>query len=407
MAAVGTGKTLFLLLKIWKFCEDYPDTLALVVRKEYTDLRDSTLKDFQRYFNVTVDGNKEYHFANGSVIMFRHGDEIDVLKNLNLTIFGNEQSEESESEETFTFLRDRLRRTNAPIRQGCIIGNTNGDNWIKRLWKDKGLQEAELYEATTFDNADNLPADFIADLRRMEDESPEHYQRYVMNDWFVTDDQFILIKPERLEKLKEKKVYPQYTRRIVACDPSQGGDECVLYAIENNKITESKYLHINDTMVIAGEIATMMYQNNTQVAAVDSIGVGAGIYDRLRELGKEVIGISSAEKAFQENRFYNRRTEIWWYVFEQVRDGLLAYPEDPELRRQLCSVRYKVINSNGKIQLEPKQDTKDRLTRSPDRADAFVYGIWAIKDTPPITKDAWKETEHREILGTVKSAMGA
>jgi len=399
---------MMLLLKVWQFCELYPNTLALVVRKEYTDLRDSTMKDFNRYFGVSVDGNKEYHFKNGSIIMFRHGAEIDVLKNLNLTIFGIEQAEEFESDETFTFLRDRLRRDNAPLRQGCIIANTNGDNWIKRFWKDNGLQEAELYEATTFDNADNLPADFIADLKRMEIEAPEHFKRYVMNDWFVTDSQFVLIKPELVEKLREVKLYPRETRRIISCDPSQGGDESVIYAFDNTEIVEEKILHLKDTMLVAGEIVAMMYKHNTNYVAVDSIGIGAGICDRLRELGKDITYVNSAERAGDEVRFYNKRTEMWWYLMEKVRDGSINYPRDQELRRQLSSVIYKVVNSNGKIQLEPKADTKERLGRSPDRADAFVYGIWALQYAQPIHKDAWKDDYRPKEVGIgAKSAMCA
>ncbi len=41
--------------------------------------------------------------------------------------------------------------------------------------------EYELHAATTFDNIDHLPEDFIEDLRRMETESPRKYNRYVMN----------------------------------------------------------------------------------------------------------------------------------------------------------------------------------------------------------------------------------
>ena len=62
-SGIGTGKTLMLLLKIWDYCLKYPNSLALIVRKEFTDLRDSTLKDFTRYFNVSADANKEYSFG--------------------------------------------------------------------------------------------------------------------------------------------------------------------------------------------------------------------------------------------------------------------------------------------------------------------------------------------------------
>jgi hypothetical protein len=385
IAGVGTGKTLFLLAKILHYCENYPNSLALIVRKEYTDLRDSTLKDFERYTGRGVDGNKEFHLDNKSTIMFRHGDEINVLKNINLSIFGIEQAEEFESDETFTFLRDRLRRDNAPYRQGCIIGNTNGDNWIKRLWKDKQLSHAELFEASTFDNADNLPADFIENLKRLETEAPAHYKQYILNDWTITGDQFILIRPETIGLLKGVIFYRHKTKRVIACDPSQGGDECVIYVIENTKIIDEKILHENDTMKIAGELAVLGQKYDIKDYAIDTIGIGKGIVDRLMELGKNVNAINSAEKADQPERFYNRRTEMWWYAMDQILKREVDYMIDPELRRQLSSVRYKVVNSNGQIKLEPKDETKKRLERSPDRADAFIYGLWALKDVVEYT----------------------
>ena len=222
---------------------------------------------------------------------------------------------------------------------------------------------------------------------------------------FLADEESTLISSRSVEDLKDIKHYWKETKRVISCDPSQGGDECVIYAIENSEIRETKILHVKDTMVIAGEIAAMMHKHHTESACVDSIGIGAGIYDRLRELGKKVIGISSAEKAGDEERFYNCRAEMWWYVMEQIRDKKISYPIDLELRRELSFVRYRVVNSNGKIQLEPKADTKEVLGRSPDRADAFVYGIWALKDIRPMIKDAWKDEPYTRELG--KGALSA
>ena len=121
IGGIATGKTYMGLLKMWRFCEKYADSLFMLVRKEYTDLRDSTLKDIYRYFSVEFDSNKEYKFPNGSVIMARHGAELAVLKNVNLSGFLIEQAEEFETEETFTFLRDRLRRENSQYRLILII----------------------------------------------------------------------------------------------------------------------------------------------------------------------------------------------------------------------------------------------------------------------------------------------
>lgn len=225
---------------------------------------------------------------------------------------------------------------------------------------------------------------------------------------FLADEEFTLIPAVSVEKLRNIRVSEREVRRVIACDPSYGGDECVIYALENSRIIEEKILHLKDTMLISGEVASMMYKHKTDYCAVDCIGIGAGVYDRLREMGKNVIGINSAEKATSEDKFYNLRAEMWWHAMEMVTSGNVAYPEDPELRRELSFVKYKVSNSNGKIQLEPKQETKKILGRSPDRADAFIYGLWALRSVEPIKKDSWRPSwSQNSVSSRAVSAMAA
>ena len=50
---------------------------------------------------------------------------------------------------------------------------------------------------------------------------------------------------------------------------------------------------------------------------------------------------------------------------------------DPKLKGQLTTPTYAF--RNGKILIEAKADIKKRLGRSPDRADAYVNGLWALQ----------------------------
>ena len=45
-------------------------------------------------------------------------------------------------------------------------------------------------------------------------------------------------------------------------------------------------------------------------------------------------------------------------------------PKDSELKQQLASVRYQY--RDGLLLMEPKKAYKERLGKSPDRADSFV-----------------------------------
>ena len=81
---------------------------------------------------------------------------------------------------------------------------------------------------------------------------------------------------------------------------------------------------------------------------------------------------------------------MWWYVAELIRNKLCEPIKDFELKGQLVAPKYEVIDSSGKIRLEPKKYTKDLLGRSPDSADAFVYALWACH----LLTDKKREAEH-------------
>lgn len=370
------------------YSELIPNNLGIIFRKEYTDLRDSTVKDFEKYTNLKVDSQRSVVLSNKSTILFRHIEELHNIQNVNLGWFAIEQGDELETDNEFFLLFGRLRRAVEPSkafidyglaeRTGFVIGNA-GDHWGKNLWKEGNLEDAQMIEATTWDNQDCLPKDFLDSLKVLERTKPEIYKKFVMNDWSVSGTQFLLITKESIKLLEGVQHNIINDKRLLSCDPSMGGDECVIYIFENSKVIEEKILHLNDTMKIVGEIIILMNKHSIKDCAIDSIGIGKGIVDRLSEMGKNVIAINSAEKANDSEKFYNRRAEMWWHTMEQIQAREVEHFKDNELIRQLTSVRYKVVNSNGKLQLEPKDETKKRLGNSPDRADAFVYGIWALQ----------------------------
>lgn len=180
VAAVGTGKSTALIIKALFHSQESPNNLGIIVRKNFTDLRDSTIKDFEMYTGFKVSENKkECVLPNGSVILFRHGDELPVLKNINAGFFGIEQAEEFGDNTTWEFLKMRLRRQ-CKFRTGFIVANTNGHNWIYETWKLKQKVNHRLVEATTYDHSDLLPPDYIQNLETL---PKKLYNRYVMNSW--------------------------------------------------------------------------------------------------------------------------------------------------------------------------------------------------------------------------------
>ncbi len=157
-AGWGTGKTTCAIVKGLILSDAYKENLGLIVRKKFTDLRDSTLKDFERYTGLHVpQSTKEIMIGQGSKIMFRHADELSGLQNVNLGWVYIEQTEEFETEDQFMMLRGRLRRElvladhwkdkksndypelieyikHNQLRQIMVVANAAGHNWIYQKW---------------------------------------------------------------------------------------------------------------------------------------------------------------------------------------------------------------------------------------------------------------------------------
>jgi phage terminase large subunit len=167
----GCGKSLAGLIAACLECETYPNNLYLVIRNEYVDLRDSTMKDWEKEFGdrYPIISN-DVRFPNGSILMFRHGDDLNSLKNVNLGGALMIQAEEME-EEDFWFLNGRLRRQEG-TRQLRLECNYNGHNWIWKMF-NQGIKsdntpfKGTLIITNTFDNEINLPSDYIPNLRML------------------------------------------------------------------------------------------------------------------------------------------------------------------------------------------------------------------------------------------------
>lgn len=130
-----------------------------------------------------------------------------------------------------------------------------------------------------------------------------------------------------------------------------------------------------DTMEVSGRIkAEWDIADQTKRPAevlVDSIGLGAGVVDRLRELGLPVRGINVSESPSLKGSYLNLKAELWYKAREWLEGRDVTLPNDERLVRELVTPRFK-FTSSGKLQIEGKDQIRKRGLDSPDAADAFV-----------------------------------
>lgn len=363
----------------------YPLPVGFVGRKRAVDFNDTTLETFKKIiphsrFEIKTQ-EKEIVFQDRAKVLFGGLDDQENINKFNsaeFAFFGIDQAEETDRTDVSVLqatLRLKYNGLRPPYKE--LYTANPADCWLKEAFVYGKQKDAIFVPALPSDNP-HLPENYITTLERSFGYDEKLLRAYRDGDWELLQGDNVLIPSQTIEQLKGERVIRSGIKRLIACDPSQGGDECVIYIFENTKITETKILHEKDTMKITGELDVLCRRHSISNVMIDSIGIGAGIADRLEELDYEVYRINSATRSIDE-RFANLRAEMWFYVAESIRDKKIEYPEDIETRRQLCSVRYEVTNSNGRIQLEPKDRTRKRLGRSPDRADAFVYGIWGLQ----------------------------
>jgi len=139
-----------------------------------------------------------------------------------------------------------------------------------------------------------------------------------------------------------------------------------------------------DTQTTALRLDARLAKHPGSYAVVDVIGVGGGVVDRLREMNHDVAGFNSAAATnlmdhSGEFSFPNVRSAAWWNLREMLDPSSpstsLALPDDEILIADLTAPRWRVA-SGAKIVVEPKADTKKRLRRSPDTADAVIMSLF-------------------------------
>jgi hypothetical protein len=126
-----------------------------------------------------------------------------------------------------------------------------------------------------------------------------------------------------------------------------------------------------DTVHFAGVINNFWDATNVDACFVDMGGVGAGVVDQLRALGRNPLGVNFGSKADNPDLFANKRAEMWVRMRDWIEQGGVLPPTPDLLHKDLVLPDYG-YTSSGKLQLERKEDIIKRTGKSPDMADSLA-----------------------------------
>ena len=329
-------------------------------------------------------------FHNGSLLQIKGADDPDSLRGLDSR--GVVFDEWALQKENIWLEIFRPIIAQDPTRWAVFSFTPKGENHAAAMWRDR--EGDDWYKSILPASVSGLvPA---GELAKAKAEMPLSLYNQEFECQFIGEEERTLITSAMLAGLQGVTRVSPMDKTLVACDPATGGDECVILVFHNGDVIDQVVLHERNSMIVSGHLHNVALRHKTKNIIIDEIGVGKGIYDDLRLKGFEVQGFNSSSKSVDTNRFYNKRAEAWWYVAEQVKAHNVGYPEDNETRRQIVATRFRIVNSNGQVRVDPKDDTKKLLGHSPDRADAWIMGVYGLQYiSSHRTKDVWERSRDR------------
>lgn len=239
---------------------------------------------------------------------------------------------------------------------------------------------------------------YIEDMRAKYGIDSPIYQVRVKGNFSPASDGVIPLHLCESAKAREVKAISG-SQIIWGLDVARFGDDSTALAKRKGNIqTEpTKEWFGKDTMQTAGLIKMEYEQAREKPDSinVDVIGIGAGVVDRLNELGLPVVGINVAESPSVQSQYARLRDELWFLGREwlDAKDCRLA--DDDALIGELTTAKY-AIQSNGKIKVEGKDEMKRRGVASPNRADA-----WLLTFAPVMPRNSNRKPINYPKLGIV------
>lgn len=176
----------------------------------------------------------------------------------------------------------------------------------------------------------------------------------------------------------------------------QGSDESVIGLRRGDLFLVHKKYRELDLMQLAHFVVEAIGAYRPDAVFVDGAGLGAGVIDRLRELGHEVIEVNGGLKAIDDRHYFNRRAEMWDRMRKWLKGGG-CIEDDSQLKDDLTAPEYG-FDAKERWQLETKDDMRSRGVPSPDTADALSMTFF---------EDVALRPEHRQSsLASRLAAMG-
>ena len=200
-------------------------------------------------------------------------------------------------------------------------------------------------------------------------------QEYSCNaaEGFILSGEDSYIRPDIVMQARKAKDIEAIGKLIIGVDPARFGDDRTAIIRRQGRVASKLETHIKkSTMEVANICNKIILDEEPYKMCIDIGGLGAGVYDRLIELGHEkvVVPVNGGESPFNPDLYLNKRAEMWAEMRQWLTDAPCSIPDDNALHSDLCGLRYS-FDSKTRLVLEKKENLKKRGLRSCDTSDSL------------------------------------
>ena len=305
-------------------------------------------------------------------------------------------------EKIFESAYGSLSQENAKM---CLIGNPTRNSGYFYETFHRVKDEWTNFQVSCLDSP-RVSKSYINEMRNLYGEDSAMYKIRVLGE-FADEEEAGFISPSIIRSAIGRDIEASPSSPIIwGLDVARmGRDRSALCKRQGGVILEKiKTWKKLDLMSLAGEIMNEFEntqpEKQCQELLIDSIGIGAGLTDRIAEIG--IIpcrGINVSESSALVNECGNLRAELWYKAREFFEKKTCKIPDDPELVKELSAPRYK-FDSRGRYLIESKDEMRKRGEKSPDLADAFCL---TFASNPAIISGgeriSWNSPLVRDIRG--------
>lgn len=414
--AKGGGKSFLGATLIFGDALIYPDTSYFIARKELIDLTNFTIPTIHKVFKnwgLNINDYASYNGAshcytltNGSKVyliackeepsdpMFERFGSMEMTRG-----WIEEAGEVAENAKANLWLSiGRVNNDKYKLKKKLLLTANPKKGWMKRDFVDPFKQgvlapSRKYIQAFATDNT-YLPEDYVESLSNIKNKVAR--ERLYEGNWDYEDDRDSLISVDALEDTFSNTIIKDGNKYLIVDVARLGKDTTVFSIWDGAELTKIDQFQQQATNVTEQKVKDCASINQIPYShiIVDEDGIGGGVVDHLMGVKGFVANSSPLPTASQirgklsqiqndmtpRTNFANLKTQCAFKLAEMIEEHKIAF-KVPEYRDKIMEeltalLRQKNIDSDGKLQLRPKDEVKKEIGRSPDIGDTLIYRAW-------------------------------